>query len=279
MVRLLATLAVAGFLGVALVRFAPGYGTSESELNGRLSQDSIHALRTARDANLFRIYGQFLRRAWHGDLGSSEALGGLPVADLLRDRLPVTLLSAGTGLLAAWVVMLVLAGLGAGLRRKPLLWFGSIVTESLLALPTGLLALLLFGVWESGVVVAGIGLAVFPHLFRYGSRLIAEAAGRPHVLAAYARGLSPWRVLVREILPSTMAELAALAGTSVPLAIGAAIPIETICDSPGVGQLAWRAATARDLDLLLPIILLVSAVALTANFAADLAIAGRKVAA
>jgi ABC-type dipeptide/oligopeptide/nickel transport system permease component len=282
LVRLAATLLVAGLLGVTLVLLAPGYGTSESELNVHLSQESVQSLRAARDTNILRIYGRFLGGALHGDLGVSETLGGEPVFGLLRERLPVTLQAAGAGLLAAWTAALVLAGFGAGLRRRIFDWLGTVATEGLLAVPVGLLALLLLlgaGRFAAAAPAAGIALAVFPHLFRYGKQLMEEAAGRPHVLSAYARGSAPWRVLVREILPTAMPQLVALAGTSLPLAIGAAIPMETICDSPGLGQLAWKAATARDLELLLPIILLVSAIALTANFAADLAIQGRKVAA
>jgi ABC-type dipeptide/oligopeptide/nickel transport system permease component len=54
--------------------------------------------------------------------------------------------------------------------------------------------------------------------------------------------------------PSALLALAdpqglALAGVSATIALSAAIPVEVICDSPGIGQLAWQAATARDLPL------------------------------
>lgn len=34
------------------------------------------------------------------------------------------------------------------------------------------------------------------------------------------------------------------------LAFGSIIPIEALCDVPGIGQLAWKAALARDLPIL-----------------------------
>ena len=280
--RLAVTLLLAGLIGVALVRLAPGFGTSESELNVHLSQDSINALRSTRETNILRIYGRFLKNALHGDLGVSQTLAGAPVFELLRDRLPVTLAGSAAGLAVAWIAALLLAGLGTGLRRPAVDWLGTLATECLLAVPIGVLALLLLsgaGRWESIAPAAGIGLSVFPHLFRYVRQLMEEAAARPHVLSAYARGSAPLRILIREILPTAMPQLTALAGTSLPLAIGAAIPMETLCDSPGLGQLAWKAASARDMELLLPIILLVSGIALTANFLADMAIQGRKAAA
>jgi ABC-type dipeptide/oligopeptide/nickel transport system permease component len=42
------------------------------------------------------------------------------------------------------------------------------------------------------------------------------------------------------------------------MAVGAAIPIEAICGSPGLGRLAWQAATARDLPLLMNLAMLVA---------------------
>ena len=62
------------------------------------------------------------------------------------------------------------------------------------------------------------------------------------------------------------------------MALGAAIPIEVICDSPGIGQLAWQAALGRDLPLLVNMTLFVTLVTLGANSASDLtskALAGR----
>jgi peptide/nickel transport system permease protein len=42
------------------------------------------------------------------------------------------------------------------------------------------------------------------------------------------------------------------------LGFGAAIPIEALCDVPGVGQLAWKAALARDLPLLCGLALVIT---------------------
>ena len=128
------------------------------------------------------------------------------------------------------------------------------------------------------VPAAGIALVVFPHLYRNQRQLLGQAASRPHVLSAHARGMRPWRVFCFEVLPGALPQLLALAGTSVTLAFGSSIPVETICDSPGIGQLAWKAATARDLGLMLPLILGVTGVTLTANYLADRVLATSKVA-
>jgi peptide/nickel transport system permease protein len=101
--------------------------------------------------------------------------------------------------------------------------------------------------------------------------LIADSLALPYVLAAAARGISRSRILVRYVLPPAIAPMAALLGVSITLAFGAAIPVEVICDVPGLGQLAWKAAIARDLPLLAAMTLMVTGVTLAANSAAGLA--------
>ena len=66
-----------------------------------------------------------------------------------------------------------------------------------------------------------------------------------------------------------MPQILALLGVSASVVFGAAIPVEVICDSPGLGQLAWQAALKRDLPLLIDITLLVTIVTGLSGLAAE----------
>mgnify|MGYP002626852828 FL=1 len=57
---------------------------------------------------------------------------------------------------------------------------------------------------------------------------------------------------------------------TVSLGFGASIPLEVVGGVPGMGQLAWQAAMARDLPLLVAVTMAVTAVTLLASAAADL---------
>jgi len=114
-----------------------------------------------------------------------------------------------------------------------------------------------------------IALIVFPHTYRYSSNLLVKAYSRPHITAARARGLGEARILFWHVVPVVAPQLLAVAGVSVSLAVGAAIPVEALCGLPGIGQLAWQAALARDLPLLVNITILVTLVTLLANSGAD----------
>ena len=67
-------------------------------------------------------------------------------------------------------------------------------------------------------------------------------------------------------------QLIALAGITISLALGASIPVESLCGLPGIGQLAWQAALSRDLPLLVNLTVLVTLVTLLANSGADVMI-------
>jgi ABC-type dipeptide/oligopeptide/nickel transport system permease component len=54
------------------------------------------------------------------------------------------------------------------------------------------------------------------------------------------------------------------------MAFAAAIPVEVVCDLPGIGQLAWKAALSRDLGLLVNLTMVVTVITLAANSAAEL---------
>jgi peptide/nickel transport system permease protein len=257
-----------GLFSATLVRLAPGFDVDERELDPHLNAQSLQALRDQRrqDHNVFWFYMAYMKRAAHGDLGTSLALGQ-PVRTLLHDRIPLTLRLLSTGLGLAWVLALALSLSAAWLRFSVYDTLTTMASGTLLCIPAAVLALLSV-VWNVPGSLA-IAMIVFPHSFRYARNLLVKAYSRPHILAARAKGLGETRILLWHVAPVAMPQLMAVAGVSVSIAIGATIPVEALCGLPGIGQLAWQAALARDLPLLVNITILVTLVTLLANSAAD----------
>ena len=270
LLTLLLTVLLGGLLGATLVRLAPGFGVDEQELDPRLNRESIQALRqsSAGEKNILQFYGRYLAGLFHGNLGISRSLGR-PVAELLAERLPITVRSVTLGLLGGWLFGFALALPGAMYRRWTYDLFTTIVSGLFLCLPSAVLALLFL--YFGGPGPAAIGFVVFPRVFRYSRNLLLQTFHLPHVLTATAKGLSAPRILLWHVLPLAAPQMLALAGVSVSIAFGAAIPIEVISDTPGIGQLAWQAALGRDLPLLVNLTLFVTLVTLTANSVSDLA--------
>jgi peptide/nickel transport system permease protein len=266
---IIATALLGGFLAATLMRLAPGFNTDEAQLDPRLNSASVQALKQARadQNNVVRFYAHSLSRALRGDLGVSLSLGQ-PVSILLRQRVPLTLRLVGTGLLLSWAAVLALALSAARLKMSAYDGLATVLSGTLLCIPAAVLALLSL-LWNVPGALA-IGLIIFPRDYRYTRNLLAKAYTQPHVLAARAKGLSEWRILFWHVLPVAARQIMAVAGVSVSIALGAAIPVEALCGLAGVGQLAWQAALSRDLPLLVNITILVTLVTLLANSSADL---------
>ena len=267
-VALVATVLLGGFLSATLVRLAPGFDGDEAQLDPRLNSESVRALRETRleQRNIFRFYFHSLERAAHGDLGTSISLGQ-PVGALLRDRAPLTLRLVGIGLLLSWAAAMALALSAAWLRMQAYDALTTTVSGAFLCIPAAVLALLSV-LWNVPGALA-VGLIVFPRVYRYARNLLAKAYSLPHIITARAKGLSELRILFWHVVPLAGPQLLAVAGVSVSIAVGAAIPVEALCGLAGVGQLAWQAALARDLPLLTNITILVTLVTLLANSGAD----------
>ena len=265
---MLVTVLLGGLLSATLVRFAPGFDVDENQLDPRLNSASVQALRETRlhERNVVRFYYHSLMRAAHGDLGTSISLGQ-PVTTLLRERVPLTLRLVSIGLLMSWSVALALALSAACWRNASYDALTTVVSGTFLCIPAAVLALLSV-LWNVPGALA-IGLIVFPRSYRYARNLLAKAYSLPHIVTARAKGLSELRILFWHAVPVVGPQLLAVVGVSLSVAIGAAIPVEALCGLAGVGQLAWQAALARDLPLLMNITVLVTLVTLLANSGAD----------
>jgi peptide/nickel transport system permease protein len=189
------------------------------------------------------------------------------VQALLRERWPVTARVAGIGLLLAWL-------LAAALALTACLWhlpsyelLGITLSGAFLCIPAAVLALLSVILDAPGYLA--IALIVFPKIYRYSRNLLANAYLLPHITAARARGVGEIRILAWHVLPVAGPQMIALAGITVSIALGASIPVESLCGLPGIGQLAWQAALSRDLPLLVNLTVLVTLVTLLANSGAD----------
>lgn len=269
LLTIVATALLGGLLGATLVRMAPGSDISQEELNFQLSAQSKEYFRAlhAREQHVFAFYGYYLAALAKGDLGYS-LLFQRPVRELLKERLPVTAAGISLGVLVGWVLGFLFA-LPASLRASAAYSsFSTVLSGVFLCIPSAVLALL-FLVFRWPVQLA-IALIVFPNVFRYLRNLLVKTYRMPYVVTAKARGLSGARIFFWHVLPNISAPLIALAGISISIALGAAIPVEVVTDTPGIGQLAWRAALGRDVPLLVSLTLIIAVVTVTANSFSDL---------
>jgi peptide/nickel transport system permease protein len=252
------------------MRIAPGFSSDDQELNSGLSSQSIQAIRQARlmDADIPHFYASYVASLIHGDLGASRSLNQ-PVKDLLRERLPVTLFNLAFALAAGWLLGLALAIAAQIWDTRALSFFANGLSGTFISTPAAALALVFLLLrWPPAFAAA---LLVYPKVYRYTQNLLQQSSEMPHVLTARAKGAGPWRVLAWHIAPIAFPQLIALVGVSISIGIGVLLPIEVVSDIAGIGQLAWHAAQARDLPLLVNLTMVVTFVTVCATLISDAA--------
>ncbi len=263
-------------------------------------------LRTAMglDAPLPVQYARWTGGLLRGDLGTS-LVRSMPVRAVIAEALPVSLFLGGVSLLASFVLG-TLVGLYQALRagRRSDRWI-SVLTVTLFAAPSFWLALALVALFTSGVAVLGLpewlrlpafGMqspaagavapwsdrlrhAVLPLLVlslpgvagvsRYARQTLRDAQRAPHVVSAYARGLSRRRVEWRHILRTALTPLVVLFGLTLPGVIAGSVFVEQVFAWPGLGRAMIGAIGARDYPVVLGLTVIYAAAVVAANLLAD----------
>jgi peptide/nickel transport system permease protein len=247
-----------------LIRYGPGFETDDRDLDPALSDATRTALRHQRAADA----SNFALGVMRGELGESKSLG-VPVRQLIADRGPATLRILAIGCAIAWLVGFCWAAGLAVLRIPGLAGVSALINACLLCLPTAAIAALLLNAdWPAEMILAA---ALAPKIFQVCRGLMMEAFEHSEVLAARARGIRTLRILGWYVLPRIGGPVLAWAAATAGIAVGAVTPIEVICDVPGLGQLAWKAALSRDLPVLVVLTLMVAIIIQLSNTASAMA--------
>jgi len=257
-----------GILSATLVRISPGFGVDERELDTRLSSESIEAIRQshADERSIFKFYAKYIRNMARGEFGTSQTFQR-PISELMRERSSVSLRALAWALPLTWCGVLSVALAIAAMRNRASDLASSVVAGALMATPAAMIAL--WAVSTGRGTALALVLILAPTLYRYTHNILARSFRKSHVMAARARGIGTLRIVLWHVLPVAAPQVLGLAAVSISMAFGALIPVEFICDSPGIGQLALQAALGRDLPLLITLTMVVTVVTFLANMTAD----------
>jgi len=237
---------------------------------------------------LFDQYAHFLRNFLVGDLGTSFRYRE-PVRELILDRYPATLLLAGTSMLLACLIAFpagVLAAIHRGKSTDRIATTLSLLGLSLPSFWVGPVLILAFAVhldWfpvsgmeEPGAVVLpsiALGTALAAILTRMIRASLIEEISSPYSVAAAARGLGRWRVVLRHALKNAFVPVVTVLGLQAGVLLTGAVITETVFGWPGLGRLTIQAIETRDYPLVQGCILVIALTYLLVNLVTDLAYA------
>lgn len=279
----------------ALIHSAPGGPIILAQAD--VSPRDIEALKRTLELTdpLPVRYVKWLGRVVRGDFGRSFTQG-VPVTDLMLERLPNTLLLSGVSLLLAVVIAIPLGVLSAAHRYglvDHLVTFFAFLGMSIPGFWLGIVLIIVFAVqlhWlPSGgmytlgapfsvgdrlryLVLPSIVLAAFVvgQLLRYTRSGMISALSDDYVRTARAKGLPERTVLFGHALRNALIPVVTVLGLQIPRLVGGAAVTESVFAWPGMGRLAVDAAFQRDYPLIMGVTMLVSAVVVLSNLAVDL---------
>ncbi len=239
-------------------------------------------------------YGRWLGNVARFDLGLSLQ-HSVPTTTLIEQRFPASLLLAGTAMVIATVVALVL-GIVSAIRRYSVWDYAATMVAFLgLSVPgfwLGIMLIIIFSVklgWlpSSGMTTADGGglidrvkhlvmpafvLSTFAvaQIARYTRSSMIEALRNDYVRTARAKGLSERVVIVRHALRNALIPVVTVIAVTTPRLIGGAVITESVFAWPGMGRLAANAAFTRDYPLVMAITMFVAVLVIVSNLLADL---------
>jgi peptide/nickel transport system permease protein len=231
-------------------------------------------------------YARFLGGALRGDFGESlryrrDALG------LVLERLPATLLLAGTALALTLAIAVPLGILSAVRRDSVVDHVGTLLTVLGQATPgfwLGLMLIYVFAVQLRWLPTGGMGslahlimpaivLAAFyaARVARLTRSAVLDTLNEDYVLTARAKGLAETRVIGKHTLRNSAIPIVTLAGLEAGQLLGGAVVTETIFAWPGLGRLTVQALLNRDFPVVMAAVSFTSIVYTSMNLLVDLA--------
>jgi peptide/nickel transport system permease protein len=290
-------------LNFVLVHAAPGDPVETiAGASGGMSPELMAELRAqyGLDKPLLVQLGVYLAKVVQGDLGFSYYFN-LPVASLIGERLPATLLLVVSAVLLAFLIGTTLGVLSA---RKPNGLLSQCITVLSLvgfAAPifwVGIMLVILFAsVWPI-LPVAGMRaidsdggggwvdmLDVAQHLVlptitlslvylaqysRLARSSMLDVLGSDFIRTARAKGLAERVVLYKHALRNALLPVVTVLGLQFGNVLAGAILVETVFNWPGLGRLAFESVLRRDYPTILGVLLFSSIVVVVMNQITDL---------
>ncbi|MCI5076276.1 ABC transporter permease [Oricola sp.] len=293
----LITLVAASAIVFAVLEIVPG-DPARLMLGMNATEDAVQALRQQMglDQSVAVRYVAWIGGMLTGDFGRSYTYA-VPVIDLVRERLVVSLPLAAMALVLSTAIAIPV-GVFSAARRGTAADTGVMAATQLgIAIPNFWFAILLvylfaitlrlvpaggFPGWQGGVwpalsalILPAIALAL-PQaaiLSRVTRSALLDVLGEDYIRTARAKGLPSGLVLRRHALRNALIPVLTILGLQFSFLLAGTIIIENVFYLPGLGRLVFQAITQRDLIVVESVVVLLVATVVIVNFLVDLAYA------
>ncbi len=238
------------------------------------------------DQPLHTQYLVFISKAIRGDFGNSFKWQGHTAMGLVLTRLPATLELAGVAIVISLVLALPIGVLSAVKKDTPLDSLGKIIAllgQSLPSFWLGIVLMWIFDVMLGWVPTSGRGgiermilpavslgwfqVAVIMRLVRSS---MLDVLDSEFVKLTRIKGLAEWKVIWKHCLRNAAIVPLTYFAINATVLVTGSVVIESVFAWSGTGRLAVEAVQARDFQVVQCIVIVFSAVFLSANLLVDI---------
>ncbi len=289
--QIIPTFFLIGVVVFVLARLLPGDAVS-AMLGDRATDEAVRRIthQLGLDRSMVAQFLTFIGQAAQGHFGQSLAFR-VPVASLISERLPVTLLLTLMATLIAMCMALPLAFVAAmNANRWPDILIRAVFQVGLSS-PVFYVGLVLLTVFAAGLrlfPVGGYGEGLPAHLYHLFLPALTLALSfsavimrtlRGSILAvlraefvdfARAKGLSARVILLRHVLRSAAITTVTLVGLHIGSLLGGAVITESVFAVPGVGRLMVDSIFSRDYPVIQALTLVLAVLVSLTFLATDL---------
>ncbi len=293
------------FIAFTITRFGPG-DYVDVLAGPRIDPAAEARLREQTGLNdpFYEQYYHYMKRLTiHHDFGESFTISrGVPVWEIIWPRILVSLQPGIVALVIGFSVGIavgIFAALKQGTWLDPFAIGSFLFFQSIPVLVSLPFLVLLFVVklgWLPAVGWGGPKVDVGPQEIELGilsthiilpalalslpsvagvARLVRATTlsvlGEDYVRTARAKGLPEFQVVTRHVARNALLPLVTVLGLSLSTLLEGSFFVETILGIPGIGRLGYQAATSRDYDVILALVLILAAAFVFANIVTDIA--------
>ncbi|MBM3605480.1 MAG: ABC transporter permease [Alphaproteobacteria bacterium] len=229
-------------------------------------------------------YGDWLWHALQFDFGVSYYFR-LPVADLISERLSVTMTLGVCGIVFALLTAVPL-GVIAAIRPNSLIdriaLFLSVAGQAMPSFWFGLILIVIFAIqlrilpasgadtWQHFIMpTIVLGYYAMPAIMRLTRAGMLEVLSADYIRTARAKGASEGRVLFKHALRNAIIPVVSLAAVQMGFMLGGSIVVESVFALHGAGYLAWESIGRNDLPTVQALILVFALFYIVFTFLAD----------
>lgn len=250
------------------------------------SAEDIETLRRLYgfDRPVLTQYWEWLTGALRGEFGESYYFR-LPVADLIAERLSVTMTLGVCGISFALLTAVPL-GVAAAVRPNSLVdrvaLFLSVMGQAMPSFWFGLILIVVFTIQLGLLPASGaespvhfvmptivLGYYAMPAIMRLTRAGMLEVLSSDYIRTARAKGASERRVLFKHALRNAIIPVVSLAAVQMGFMLGGSIVVESVFALHGAGYLAWESIARNDLPTVQALILVFSGFYIVFTFLAD----------